>query len=143
MKLLIQRVKNASVTIDNKLYSAINQGMLVFVGIEKGDTIEIIEKYAKKAVNLRVFPDENGKMNRSLVDVNGEMLIVSQFTLCGDCRKGRLFDAGARRGWSDDDYDASAKRPDCRGAAERYLLRSSRKIYNQLPRCSRSCCFFS
>ncbi len=88
MKLLIQRVKNASVTIDNKLYSAINQGMLVFVGIEKGDTIEIIEKYAKKAVNLRVFPDENGKMNRSLVDVNGEMLIVSQFTLCGDCRKG-------------------------------------------------------
>lgn len=88
MKVLIQRVKNASVTINGELYSSINKGILALVGIEKGDTIEQVQKSAKKIVNLRIFPDENGKMNKSLLDVNGEMLIVSQFTLCGDCKKG-------------------------------------------------------
>lgn len=88
MKVLIQRVKEASVSIDNNLYSSIKQGLLAFIGIEKGDTIEQVQKYAKKVVNLRIFPDENDKMNRSLLDISGEMLIVSQFTLCGDCKKG-------------------------------------------------------
>ena len=88
MKVLIQRVKKASVTIENKLFSSINKGILAFVGIEKGDTQEQVEKAAKKIANLRIFPDENDKMNRSLIDVQGEMLIVSQFTLCGDCKKG-------------------------------------------------------
>ena len=88
MKVLIQRVKEASVTIDGKLYSSINKGILALVGIEKGDTSEIVSKLAGKTVNLRIFPDENDKMNRSLIDVKGEMLIVSQFTLCGDCKKG-------------------------------------------------------
>jgi len=88
MKVLIQRVKKASVTIDCSLYSAINKGILAFVGIEKGDTLEQVQKLAKKIVNLRIFPDENDKMNRSLIDTLGEMLIVSQFTLCGDCKKG-------------------------------------------------------
>ena len=88
MKVLIQRVKQASVSIDKNLYSSIDKGILAFVGIEKGDSIEQVQKNAKKIVNLRIFPDENGKMNRSLIDENGEMLIVSQFTLCGDCRKG-------------------------------------------------------
>ena len=88
MKILIQRVKKASVTIDGKLYSSINKGILALVGIEKGDTIEQIEKATKKITGLRIFPDENGKMNRSLLDINGEILIVSQFTLCGDCKKG-------------------------------------------------------
>lgn len=88
MKVLIQRVKKASVTIDKQLYSSIDKGILALVGIEKGDTLEIVEKYAKKVVNLRIFPDENDKMNRSIVDIGGEMLIVSQFTLCGDCKKG-------------------------------------------------------
>ncbi len=88
MKVLIQRVKNASVTIDGELYSAIDKGILAFVGIEKGDALEQVQKSAKKITGLRIFPDENDKMNRSLIDVNGEMLIVSQFTLCGDCKKG-------------------------------------------------------
>ncbi len=88
MKVLIQRVKKASVTIDQTLYSSINKGILALVGIEKGDTIENIQKAAKKITNLRIFPDENDKMNHSIIDINGEMLIVSQFTLCGDCKKG-------------------------------------------------------
>ena len=88
MKVLIQRVKRASVTIDGEVYSQINEGILALVGIEKGDTEEQVQKSARKIVNLRIFPDENDKMNRSLIDVNGEMLIVSQFTLCGDCKKG-------------------------------------------------------
>ena len=88
MKVLIQRVKKASVTIEGKLHSSITSGILALVGIEKGDTSEIVEKLARKVVNLRIFPDENDKMNLSLIDTKGEMLIVSQFTLCGDCKKG-------------------------------------------------------
>ena len=88
MKVLIQRTKNASVKIDEEVVSSIEKGVLALVGIEKGDTKEQVEKLAKKVVNLRIFPDENDKMNRSLLDINGEMLIVSQFTLCGDCKKG-------------------------------------------------------
>ena len=88
MKVLIQRVKRASVTIDNKLYSQIDKGILALVGIEKGDTIEEVQKMAKKLSGLRIFSDENDKMNLSILDVQGGMLIVSQFTLCGDCKKG-------------------------------------------------------
>lgn len=88
MKVLIQRVKEASVTIEGELFSSIKKGILALVGIEKGDTLEQVEKAARKIANLRIFPDENDKMNRSLIDVEGEMLVVSQFTLCGDCKKG-------------------------------------------------------
>ena len=88
MKLLIQRVSRASVTIENELYSSIQRGILAFIGIEKNDTSEQIEKLAKKVVNLRIFPDPEGKMNLSLLDIKGEILIVSQFTLCGSCKKG-------------------------------------------------------
>ena len=88
MKALIQRVKRASVTINSELYSQIGYGMLVFLGVEKGDTEENALKLAEKLGNLRIFEDENEKMNNSVKDINGEMLIVSQFTLCGDCKKG-------------------------------------------------------
>ena len=70
MKVLIQRVKESSVTIDGKVYSKIEKGILALVGIEKGDTIESVQKSAKKIVNLRIFPDENDKMNKSLIDVH-------------------------------------------------------------------------
>ena len=88
MKALVQRVKKASVTIDDKLYSKIDQGLLVFLGVQKGDSQENADKLAQKLVNLRIFEDENDKMNLSLKDVGGQMLVVSQFTLCGDCKKG-------------------------------------------------------
>lgn len=88
MKALIQRVKRASVTIDGALCSQIGKGLLVFLGVEKSDITENADKLADKIVRLRIFEDENEKMNFSLQDVSGEMLIVSQFTLCGDCKKG-------------------------------------------------------
>ena len=88
MKVLIQRVSSSNVKIEGNIFSKTDKGILALVGIEKGDTKEQVEKLAKKVVNLRIFPDENDKMNRSLIDINGEMLIVSQFTLCGDCKKG-------------------------------------------------------
>lgn len=88
MKVLIQRVDQAQVDINGNLYSKIENGILAFIGIEKGDTKEQAEKLAGKIVNLRIFQDSNEKMNLSLKDVDGEMLVVSQFTLCGDCKKG-------------------------------------------------------
>ena len=88
MKALIQRVKRASVTIDGNLYSQIAAGLLVFLGVEKGDEVENAKLLSQKLVNLRIFENKNEKMNLSLKDVHGEMLVVSQFTLCGDCKKG-------------------------------------------------------
>ncbi|OGI03498.1 MAG: D-tyrosyl-tRNA(Tyr) deacylase [Candidatus Melainabacteria bacterium GWF2_37_15] len=95
---VIQRVKQASVTIDNELYSRIDKGILVLLGVEKEDTEEQAKFLADKIVNLRIFEDDAGKMNLSLADVNGEMLVVSQFTLAGDCKKGKRpgFDNAAR-----------------------------------------------
>ena len=107
MKALIQRVKRASVTIDGELYSKIGHGLLVFLGVENGDEKFNAEKLAEKIVNLRIFEDENEKMNLSLKDVNGEMLVVSQFTLCGDCKKGTRpsFDKAAVPNIANDLYE--------------------------------------
>lgn len=98
MKAVIQRVKRASVTIENQLFSEIRQGMLVFLGVEKEDTEEKAQFLAEKIANLRIFEDENGKMNFSLIDIKGEILVVSQFTLAGDCKKGKRpsFDNAAK-----------------------------------------------
>ncbi|MGB2128311.1 MAG: D-aminoacyl-tRNA deacylase [Flavicella sp.] len=88
MKVVLQRVANASVVVDNSLISEIGPGLLVLVGIEDEDTTTDIEWLSKKIVNLRIFNDEIGVMNRSLIDVDGELLVVSQFTLQASTKKG-------------------------------------------------------
>lgn len=88
MRFVIQRVKNASVTIDGKVHGEIKTGFLVLIGIAANDTKEIADKMISKLLKMRIFEDEQGKTNLGLEDVNGELLLVSQFTLYADCRKG-------------------------------------------------------
>ena len=88
MKALIQRVKRAQVDVDKKTVGIIQQGLLVFIGVEKTDTQENADKLLKKILNYRIFSDANDKMNRSLLDIKGELLLVSQFTLVADTKKG-------------------------------------------------------
>jgi len=88
MKFVIQRVKNASVEVDNKKVGKINKGFLVLIGITHEDTTETADYMVKKLINLRVFDDENDKMNLGLKDVNGELLLISQFTLYANCQNG-------------------------------------------------------
>lgn len=88
MRLVIQRVKYASCTIDGELFSKIEKGFCVLVGFTHEDTKELVSKMVNKLTKLRVFEDENGKMNRSLEDVNGAVLSISQFTLYASCKKG-------------------------------------------------------
>jgi D-tyrosyl-tRNA(Tyr) deacylase len=88
MKSVIQRVSNASVTVESSLVGSIEYGLLVYLGIEKGDTLEQLTWLCTKIGKLRMFADENGKMNLSLSDVEGQILVVSQFTLCANLHKG-------------------------------------------------------
>ena len=88
MKLVIQRVKNAKVEVENKVVGKIQKGFLVLIGVTHNDTKEQVNYLANKLCNLRIFTDEKGKMNLSLKDVEGELLIVSQFTLYADCSNG-------------------------------------------------------
>lgn len=88
MKLVIQRVNHAEVKVDNEIVGSIRKGFLVLVGVCENDTKEIADKYLKKLLGLRIFEDEAGKTNLALKDVNGELLMVSQFTLYANCKKG-------------------------------------------------------
>jgi D-tyrosyl-tRNA(Tyr) deacylase len=107
MRFLIQRVKRASVHVEGKLAASIGEGILALVGISATDKTEDADYLAGKLVNLRIFSDADGRMNRSALDVNAELLLVSQFTLYGDCRKGRRpsFDAAAPPEAARDLYD--------------------------------------
>ncbi len=89
MKAIVQRVKNASVTVDENIISSIDKGIMVLLGVAREDTEKEADYLAEKIINLRIFEDDQGKMNRSLKDIQGQLLVVSQFTLLGDCRKGR------------------------------------------------------
>lgn len=89
MRVIVQRVTQASVTVEDVIAGSIGRGLLVFLGVSKSDNEGDADYLAEKMVKLRIFPDDNGKMNRSLEDIGAAVLIVSQFTLYGDCRKGR------------------------------------------------------
>jgi len=89
MKLVVQRVTEASVSVDGRLMSSIGAGLLLFLCIEKGDNQTLADHYARKVAELRIFPDEAGKMNRSVKQTGGSVLLISQFTLAGDVEKGR------------------------------------------------------
>ena len=89
MRAVIQRVKESSVSVNNEIIGKIGSGLMVLLGVSETDRAEDADYLADKIVNLRIFEDENHKMNRSLLDLGGEMLVVSQFTLLADCRKGR------------------------------------------------------
>jgi D-tyrosyl-tRNA(Tyr) deacylase len=108
MRAVIQRVKSASVTVEGKVVSEINKGLLVFLGVAQEDTPADVDYMSSKIANLRIFEDDDGLMNLSILDVEGEALVVSQFTLYGDCRKGRRpsFIAAARPEKADSLYQA-------------------------------------
>ena len=89
MRAVVQRVKESSVKTDEQIISQISRGLLVLLGVAQGDRLADADYLATKISNLRIFEDENGKMNRSLLETGSQMLVVSQFTLLGDCRKGR------------------------------------------------------
>ena len=116
MRVLLQRVSRASVTVRDELVSGIGPGLLLLVGVGKEDGFGEYDRLAEKIVNLRVFEDEQGKMNRSLIDVGGEILVVPQFTLYGDVRKGRRpsWDGAAPPEIAQDRVEAFAEGP--RGA---------------------------
>ncbi len=89
MRIVLQRVQSGSVTVDDEIVGKIGAGFVILTGITHTDTVERVKKMAHKVANLRVFSDEAGKMNRSALDVNAEMLVISQFTLYADARRGR------------------------------------------------------
>ena len=107
MRLVVQRVKNASVEVDKKIVGKIDKGYLVLLGVTHTDTREIADYIVKKLCNLRIFEDENGKMNLNIKQVDGSMLIVSQFTLYGDCTEGNRpsFTNAAKPDFANDLYE--------------------------------------
>lgn len=115
MKFVIQRVNNAKVTIDGNVNGSIDKGLMVLVGIGHGDTTTDADKYLKKLINMRIFEDDDNKMNLSLKDVNGSLLLVSQFTLYASCKKGN------RPSFTD------AAKPDQAEALYDYIVQEAKK----------------
>jgi len=89
MRAVVQRVSQANVTVEEKVTGSTGKGLMILLGIEDGDSLDDVKYMVEKIINLRIFEDENDKLNLSVLDIGGEILVVSQFTLLGDCRKGR------------------------------------------------------
>ena len=111
MRIVCQRVTRAKVEVNDQVVGEIERGLLVYLGVGKGDTPTDAQFIANKLVNLRIFADEAGKMNRSVIDIGGKILLVSNFTLHGDCRKGRRpgFDAAAEPSLAEQLYEKVAE----------------------------------
>ena len=111
MRSVIQRVSSATVEVDGQVVSRIGRGLLGYLGVGKGDGEQGAEFMAEKIANLRIFADDEGKMNRSVLDITGQVLLVSNFTLQGDCRKGRRpgFDGAAEPAIAEQLYDKTAQ----------------------------------
>ncbi|MBE7037623.1 MAG: D-tyrosyl-tRNA(Tyr) deacylase [Ruminococcaceae bacterium] len=107
MKIVLQRVNHASVKVDNEITGKIDKGYLLLVGVGEGDTKEMADKLIDKISKLRIFPDENDKINLSIADVDGSVLVVSQFTLYADCKKGNRpsFTLGAKPDFANEMYE--------------------------------------
>ena len=120
MKFVVQRVKNAQVDIEGKTVGKIEKGFMVLIGVTHSDTKEVADYLVKKLINLRVFEDENGKMNLSLKDVNGSLLLVSQFTLYADCSSGN------RPSFTD------AAKPDFANKLYEYIIEECEKQINNV-----------
>ncbi|MBE6369087.1 MAG: D-tyrosyl-tRNA(Tyr) deacylase [Lentisphaerae bacterium] len=138
MRVLIQRVRSASVKVDGQIIGQIGNGLLALVGITHSDTDATVKYLADRCVKLRIFEDENGKMNRSLLDVQGEMLIVSQFTLYGDTVKGRRpgFDAAAKPQQAEELYEkfiAEVKEFDVKTATGKFAAEMLVALENDGP----------
>ena len=119
MRVLLQRVRKASVTVSGETVGSAGRGILLFIGVTTGDTRADADWLAKKAAGLRIFEDDEGRMNRSLLDVGGDALVVSQFTLYADCRKGRRpgFDAAGDPSAANELYEYFAERLRAEGVA--------------------------
>lgn len=111
MRMVCQRVSQAQVEVNDQVVGKIERGLLVYLGVGKGDTLNDAQFIADKLVNLRIFADEAGKMNRSVIDIGGKILLISNFTLHGDCRKGRRpgFDAAAEPSLAEELYEKVAE----------------------------------
>lgn len=118
MRAVVQRVDRAAVAVGGRNISSIQQGLIAFVGVEKGDTTKDADYLVDKIINLRIFEDPEGKMNLSLLDKNGEFMVISQFTLLGDCRKGR------RPSFHQAEEPINAKK-----LYDYFIVRSREKIY--------------
>jgi len=117
MRAVVQRVKRAEVRVNGRVVGAVGEGMVVLLGVGKEDNLEAAESLAEKIVNLRIYDDEQGRMNRSIAEIQGSLLCVSQFTLYGDCRKGRRpsYDRAARPGMACRLYEAFVESVRARG----------------------------
>ena len=122
MRSVVQRVDRAEIRVGEKCISLIEKGILVFLGIEQGDEEKDADYLSDKIIHLRIFEDDQGKMNLSLLDIGGEMLIVSQFTLLGDCRKGR------RPSFTE------AENPDHARVIYDYFISKSKEKVNRFPK---------